>query len=144
VADASSPSVDDQVAAVRRVLGEIGAGSLPEVLALNKADLLDRAARPALARGFPDAVIISAATGEGIDELLEALARALPRPPVEVTLLIPFGREDVTAHLYRDAQVLEVEPDSTGTVVRARVGERELASVAEFLLRPVRRRVSTT
>jgi GTPase len=144
VADAASAWLDHQIAAVRQVLGEIGAGTLPEVLALNKVDLLDRDARTGLKRRFPDAVQISAATGDGIPELLDALARALPRPPVEVTLLIPFGREDVTAQLYRDAQVLEVAPDSTGTVVRARVGERELASVGEFLLRAVRRRVQAT
>jgi len=126
------------------VLADIGAGDIPEVLALNKIDRLDRSERSRVAGRFEQGVPISAVTGEGIPELLETVGRALPRPPVEVTLLIPFGREDVTALLYRDAQVLEVTPDSTGTVVRARVGERELAAVAEFLMRSVRRRVPTT
>jgi GTPase len=141
VADAASPAVDDQIRAVREVLGEIGAGGLPEVLALNKVDLVDQSARRAVAKRHPGAALISAATGEGIPDLLEALARALPQPPVEVTLLVPFGREDVIAQLYREGQVTEVAPDSTGNLVRARVGERELASVGQFVVRPVRRRV---
>jgi len=144
VADAASPNLDHQIEAVRQVLGEIGAGRIPEVLALNKVDLLDRDSRSLLMRRFGGAVQISAASGEGVPELLDELARTLPRPPAEVTLLIPFGREDVTARLYREAQVLEVVPDTTGTIVRARVGERELASLGEFLLRPVRRRVQAT
>jgi GTP-binding protein HflX len=144
VADAATSSLDHQIAAVRQVLADIGAGALPEVLALNKIDLVQPDDRSALASRFAGAVQISAATGEGMTALLGALARALPSPPVEVTLLIPFGREDVTAQLYRDAQVLETAPDSTGTVVRARVGERELAAVGEFVMRPVRRHMRTT
>jgi GTP-binding protein HflX len=133
VADASSPELHGQIEAVRRVLGEIGAGGIPEVLALNKIDRLPGSARVRLARRFPGAVPVSALTGEGIDGLVDAVAAAVPRPPVEVTLLVPFGREDLTARLYREAEVLSTRPDGAGTIVRARVGERELAIVREFL-----------
>jgi GTPase len=110
------------------------------VVALNKVDLLDAEDRGRLPRRFPGAVPISAATGEGMPELLEAVARAVPAPPIEVSLLIPFDREDLLARLYRDGEVLESAPDSTGMVVRARVGERELAAVRDFVTRPVTRR----
>ena len=50
-----------------------------------------------------------------------------------MTLLVPWGREDVTARLYREAEVLGTEPDGEGTIVRALVGERELAAVREFV-----------
>ena len=133
VADASSPHLDDQIEAVRRVLGEIGAGELPEVLALNKVDRMPGSARARLARRFPGSVAVSALTGEGAEELLAAVAQAMPRPPHEVTLLVPWGREDVTARLYREAEVLGTETDGAGTIVRARVGERELAAVKEFV-----------
>ena len=76
---------------------------------------------------------VSALTGEGAEGLLEALGEAIPHPPLEVTLLVPWGREDITARLYRDAEVLGTEPDGEGTVVRALVGERELAAVREFV-----------
>jgi GTP-binding protein HflX len=133
VADASSPELDRQIDAVRRVLGEIGAGDLPEVLALNKVDLVAGSERARLARRFAGSASVSALTGEGIQGLLETVEAALPRPPVEVTLLVPYGREDLTARLYRDAEVLSTELDGEWTIVVARVGLRELAAVREFV-----------
>jgi GTP-binding protein HflX len=141
VADAASAEVDAQVEAVREVLAEIGAGAIPEVLAMNKADLLDEDSRARVLRRFPEATLISALDGEGVNELMERVSEALPRPPIEVTLLVPFGREDVTARLYRDAEILSAEPDERGTLVHARVGERELASVRELVVKPAVRRV---
>src|SRR6266542_2455754 len=58
VADAAAPDLDQQVAAVRDVLGEIGAGDIPEVLALNKADLLSGPARARVVRRYPKAVLV--------------------------------------------------------------------------------------
>jgi GTP-binding protein HflX len=133
VADATSAAIDEQVDAVRRVLGEIGAGRIPEVLALNKIDLVPGSARVRLARRFPGSVAVSALTGEGTDGLLDELAARIPHPPVEVSLLVPFGREDVTARLYREAEVLSTETDTDGTIVRARVGLRTLSAVRPFL-----------
>src|SRR5437016_4146920 len=134
VADAWAPELDRQVSAVRDVLGEIGAGDIPEVLALNKVDLLSGEDRARLARRFPSGVPVSARTGEGLEALLEAVGRALPTPPVDVTLLVPFNREDVIARLYREAEVLGREPDTRGTVVRARVGEPQLSWTKPFLV----------
>jgi GTPase len=134
IADATSPALDEQVNAVRRVLGEIGAGQIPEVLALNKIDRVAGSARARLAGRFPGSVAVSALTGEGADELREEISARIPRPPVEVTLLVPFGREDVTARLYREAEVLSKEMDTDGTVVRARVGLRVLSAVRGFLV----------
>jgi len=126
------------VQAVREVLAEIGARSLPEVLALNKIDLVSEDERTRIALRHPDGVQVSARTGEGLEVLLEAVASTLPAPPVDVTLVVPFDREDVVARLYREAEILEREPDTTGTLVKARVGEAQLAWVKEFLVRPVR------
>ena len=117
VADASAPALDEQVDAVRRVLGEIGAGGIPEVLALNKIDRVAGSARARLARTVP-----------GLGGRLGAHRRGRRRPargdrgagasqpPVEVQLLVPFGREDVTARLYREAEVLSKEMDTDGHV----------------------------
>jgi GTP-binding protein HflX len=135
VADAASHDLADQIEAVRRVLGEIGAGAIPEVLVLNKIDRLSGSERARLAGRFPGSVPVSALTGEGIDGLLQTLEVTLPDPPVDVELLVPYGREDVTAMLYRDADVIETSHDEDGTVVKARVGFRELAAVREFVRR---------
>ncbi len=133
VGDASSPELDAQVDAVRRVLGEIGAGDIPELLALNKIDLLSGSERARIARRFPGSAAVSALSGEGVEGLLVSIGSALPHPPVEVMLLVPFGREDLTARLYRDAEVLSTALDGEGTIVHARVGLRELAAVREFI-----------
>jgi GTPase len=134
VADASSPGVDQQVRAVRSVLGEIGAGGIPEVLALNKADLVGAGDLDAVLARFPDAVAISALSGEGTQPLLERIERDLPRPPVELRALIPYAREDLVARLHRDADVLETEHTDDGTIVHARVGDRDAAELEPFIL----------
>jgi GTPase len=119
---------------VRSVLGDIGAGRIPELLVLNKIDLVAGSGRARLARLFPGSIAVSGLTGEGVEGVLVAAGDALPHPPAEVTLLVPYGREDVTARLYRLAEVLETEVGESGTIVRARVDERELAAVRDLLV----------
>jgi GTP-binding protein HflX len=136
VADASSPDLPRQIEAVRTVLVEIGAALVPEVLALNKVDLLSEHERArVLARFDANAATISALTGEGLDVLMDRIERAIPRFPLEIEVLVPYGREDLTSMLHRDAEVLSEDAREDGTVVRARVGERALAAVAPFRLR---------
>ena len=77
---------------------------------------------------------VSASTGEGAEGLLEEIGARVPHPPVEVRLLVPFGREDVTARLYREAEVLSKEMDTEGTLVHARVGLRLLSAIRGFVL----------
>ena len=133
VADSSSPDLPAQIEAVRMVLGEIGAGAVPEVLALNKADRLSEVERArVLVRFDGDAVAISALTGDGLQELLEKVEGAIPRFPMGVTILVPYGREDLTAMLHREGDVLSEDAREDGTLVRARVGEREFAAVRDF------------
>jgi GTPase len=141
VADASAPNVEDQVAAVREVLAEIGAGGIPEVLALNKVDLLSEVGRARVQRRFPGGVPVSALRGEGLDELLARVEDALPAPPVDVELLVPYDRQDVVARLYREGEVLSADPGPDGTHVRARVREEQVPWVGEFTVRRVSRRV---
>jgi GTPase len=142
IADASSSDVGNQIEAVRTVLGEIGAAELPEVLALNKVDLLPGSERARLARRYPGSVCLSALSGEGIGGLLEAVAETLPDPPVEIEALIPWSRGDLVAALYRTSEVLEVSAEPDGTRIHARVDLRELAAVRPYLSRTVTRRVA--
>jgi GTP-binding protein HflX len=137
IADASSPALDEQIEAVRRVLEEIGAAAMPEVLALNKIDRVAGSERVRLARRFPGSVAVSAITGEGVEGLLDAIAEALPDPPVTVEALVPWSRGDLVASLYERAEVLEAIAEPDGTRVRAKVGLRELATLRPFLARPV-------
>jgi GTP-binding protein HflX len=137
VADAAAPEMEDQVQAAREVLEEIGAGGIPELLVLNKADLVSRVDVARLRRRHPEGVPVSARTGLGQDELLERIAERLPSPPVEVDLIVPHDRQDLVARLYREAEVLENRPTEAGAAVRARVSERHLPMVQPFLIHPV-------
>jgi GTP-binding protein HflX len=140
VADASAEDVEEQVAAVRDVRAEIGAGGIPEVLVLNKMDLLSDVDRARAGRRHPEGVPVSALRGEGLEPLLEQVEAAIPRLPIEVELLVPYERQDVVARLYREAEVLAADPDTSGTSVRARVREDQLAWAGGFAVRPVSRR----
>ena len=143
VADASSPELDEQIEAVRRVLEEIGAANMPEVLALNKIDLrAGVASERAWRRRYPGLrVAVSAITGEGVEGLLEAIGAAVPDSARRgASVLIPWDRGDLVAMLYRDAEVLKAEAEPDGTRVHARVGLRELAAVRGASPTGVRRR----
>ena len=133
VADATAVDLSGQMSAVREVLGEIDAAEIPEVLALNKWDLLDDIQRARVLRRHPDGAPVSALTGEGVGGLIERVAQALPRPPIEVHLLVPFDRPEVVPRLYRKGQVVTTEDVPEGTLVVARVPEAELPILDEFV-----------
>jgi GTP-binding protein HflX len=121
--DAAQPDPDGQVAAVRAALAEVGAADVPEVLVLNKVDLLDEVSRARLARQLPGAAAISAATGEGIDGLLATVATRLPRPPVDLEVLLPYDRGDLVDRAHREGAVLATEHVAEGTRVRLRAAD---------------------
>ncbi|HEX2050403.1 MAG TPA: GTPase HflX, partial [Actinomycetota bacterium] len=128
-----SRDVERQIAAVERVLADIGVTGRPTVLALNKADLLSPDDRSDLASRYPDAVSCSAATGAGMDELSERIAAELARLEVEVALDVPFQRGDVVARVHDAGEVLEESYSATGTRLVARVPRDALADLEPFL-----------
>jgi GTP-binding protein HflX len=134
VANAVARDVEEQIRAVRIVLDEIGAGEIPEVLALNKTDLAEPGDLERVGSRFSSAVAISALTGEGLDGLLDRIERDLRRPPVELRALIPYDREELVARLHRDADVLQTERTDDGTIVHARVSDRDAAELEPFVL----------
>jgi GTP-binding protein HflX len=77
VVDASAPDAIGQVTTVRGVLHEIGATAVPELLALNKTDVVGLDRLEALRRTYPDAVAVSAQTGSGVDDLRREISRRL-------------------------------------------------------------------
>ena len=118
--DAAQPDPAGQMAAVRSVLGEVGAADVPELLVLNKADLLDEVTRARLARLFPGVPMLSAATGEGVDDLLAAIATRLPHPEIDLTALVPYDRGDLVDRAHREGEILEVDHVAEGTRLRLR------------------------
>ncbi len=132
VVDAGHPDPGSQLATVRDVLGEVGARDIPEIVAFNKADLADADARLVLRGLEPDGVFVSARTGEGVEELLERIQAALPQPPVEVRLLVPYDRGEVISRLHVRGRIVSTEYVEEGTLVTARVEPAEAGTLREF------------
>ncbi|AZZ54749.1 GTPase HflX [Rathayibacter iranicus] len=132
VVDASHPDPAGQIATVRDVIGEVGARGIPEIIAFNKADLVDEGTRLVLRGLAPNAVFVSALSGEGIDELEARIAAILPEPDIEVDLLLPYDRGDVISHLHRSGRILSTQYVEGGTHVTALVHADLAGSLAEF------------
>jgi GTP-binding protein HflX len=122
VVDASEPEADrtEAMRAVDEVLEEIGAGDQPRVLVYNKLDLLDDDEHRALLIGT-DAVGISAATGEGLEELEQRIAAAFEETLREVELLVPYAEGARLSELHGIAGDLEREDRAEGVLVKARI-----------------------
>ncbi|MCD9153212.1 GTPase HflX [Aeromicrobium duanguangcaii] len=121
VVDGSHPDPEGQISAVREVFSEIGALGVPEVIVINKADAADPLVLKALLAREPHAVVVSARTGEGMDELLNAIEADLPVPEVLVDAVVPYARGDLVnqLHLHAEIEVLEHVADGTHVVARA-------------------------
>jgi GTP-binding protein HflX len=129
VVDASVPEaeMDEMLRSVDAVLEDIGAGDRPRVLVLNKADALDEERREELRFAHPAGVLVSALTGEGIDELGEHIENAFRETLRAVDLLLPFDEGGRLAELHEVAGELERIDTAEGVRVRGRVP----ATVAE-------------
>ena len=134
IVDGSEPEPEAEYNAVRDVLGEIGAATVPELIVVNKIDALSEVGLARIRRRFPDAVFISALTGQGVDAMLGQIAASVPHPEVEVDLLVPYDRGDVVAALHAAGAVLSEQYDESGTRVRARLREDQLARLGSYLL----------
>jgi GTPase len=131
VVDASDADPEAQIRAVREVLADIDAAGVPEQLVFNKVDAAQPETLLRLRRLAPDALFVSARTGAGIEELRSLVEDRLPRPDIEVTVLVPYTRGDLVTRIHDEADVLDIDHTAAGTLIRARVGP----ALAE-LLRP--------
>jgi GTP-binding protein HflX len=142
-ASASDGELDEMLHAVDSVLSEIGAGNLPIELVLNKIDALDPLGRRRLANRFPEALQVSARTGEGLDELRERLVERFGERFEEVRLLIPYDEGARLAELYALGTPVDERADRPeGVFVRARLPRREVRRFAPFLIADAEARTS--
>ena len=132
VVDASDVDPEAQIRAVREVLADIDALGVPEQLVFNKADAADADMLIRLRRLFPEALFVSALTGDGIDKLESVVDERLPRPDVTVTVLVPYARGDLVARMHESGEVLSVDHLPTGTLVNARVNGDLAAALQPF------------
>src|SRR5436190_9761326 len=123
VADASAPEEElvEQLAAVDEVLAEIGAAERPRLLALNKVDLLDDDRKRELSFRHPRAVQISAATGDGLEDLTEAIEARFLATLRTMELLVPYEEGGRLSELHDLAGDMEREDTPEGAHIWARV-----------------------
>ncbi|MGV1003724.1 MAG: GTPase HflX [Candidatus Nanopelagicales bacterium] len=121
VVDGADDDPEAQISAVRAVLADISAVGIPEIVVINKLDVADPATVARLRAREPHSVAVSAATGAGLPELLAAIDRDLPVPPVSVDVLVPYQRHDLVARVHTDGHGVELAYESTGTRVRGQV-----------------------
>lgn len=134
VVDGTDEDPSGQIEAVNEVLSEIDASSIPQLLVINKVDALDSAATGRLGNLFPDAVLISAATGEGLDSLKAAIAGSLSKGLITLTLTVPYDRGDVVAAAHRVGEVIAEKHDEQGTILDVRVPERATERFSQFVI----------
>ena len=131
VVNAASPDPRSQIDAVRTVLTEIGAEELPELVVINKADL-DPTTAAELAAQIEGSVVVSASTGEGIEDLLRVLGDRLRAADRVVELRIPHARGDVVAAAHREGEVVDQRSDEEATVLHVVLDEAGRAAFQAF------------
>lgn len=127
VIDAANPDRERHVAAVRRVLEEVGAADVPVIEVYNKVDAITPEERRRLRAADPGAALISARTGEGVGELLQMVASRLALDTRRITITFDaekeFDRQQI-ARLYRVARVVSHVATNGRVVIEADVPRR--------------------
>ena len=128
VVDASAPEERRlaDIQAVDEVLEEIGAGEKPRLLVFNKVDLLSEEERQETELDHPEAVLISAQEGVGLDGLRERIEQAFEETLTEVELLIPYSEGGRLHELHEVAGDLERTEREDGVLVHAKVPAAEM------------------
>ena len=130
VVDVSTEHVRADLEAVEAVLKEIGCKDKPQLVVLNKADLLDDPVRlDILQRARPGAVATSAKTGQGLDELRAAVTERLVGLPREMVIRTPAGNGRMLAWIEHHATILERTVDDGDVVQTVRLPERLIAEI---------------
>ena len=114
VVDASSEEFEQQISAVEDVLEQIGAQSLPRLLVFNKCDLLTDQQQQALKNRY-DALLVSAVSGLGIQELVNRIAHVASAQDTHLNVLIPYQRGDLVSKAHERCRILTEEHTESGT-----------------------------
>jgi len=121
VVDGSHPDPFEQIRAVRLVIDEIGGKDIPEIIAINKVDIADPHVIMEILRKEPNSYAFSVRTGFGIDGLLHAIENSLPRPSVEINVVIPYDRGDLVQAIHERGEIFSEQYIAEGTSIHARV-----------------------
>lgn len=132
VVNSAAANPEAQIDAVRVVLEEIGADTVPELLVFNKSDL-DPVLAARLVEDHHGSVAVSAITGDGIETFLRTLGDRVRSLTVVHELLIPYERGDVLASVHREGEVVSTVTEDSGVRVRARLSDASAGRLGEFI-----------
>ena len=121
VVDGSHPDPFEQIRAVRLVIDEIGGKDIPEIIAINKVDIADPEVIMEILRKEPNSYAFSVRTGFGIEGLLHAIESSLPRPSIEINVVIPYDRGDLVHAIHESGDIFSEQYLPEGTSIHARV-----------------------
>ncbi|MGB3828065.1 MAG: GTPase HflX [Ornithinimicrobium sp.] len=121
VVDGAHDDPDGQIRAVHEVLADVGAHDIPEIIVFNKADVADPEVLDRLLRTYPGSVAVSARTGGGVPQVIEAVEEALPRPQILVEVLLPYDRGDLVSRVHTEGEILTEDHTADGTRIEAKV-----------------------
>ncbi len=133
VVDGSHPDPEGQISAVRSVLADVEAADVKEIVVVNKADAADPEVVDRILRHEKHSIAVSARTGKGVDALLELVSSELPRPDIEIEVLLPYDRGDLVSRLHDEADLLDEAHVAEGTRLRARVHPDLAAELTPFV-----------
>ena len=128
VCDISSGEADSQTEVTRTLLESLGADKIPMLNVLNKCDLLE-GARPICTS---DCVMVSAKTGEGVDEMLEKISKMLAPTQIRMTVLIPYSEGGLLGEIRAFGKVFSEEFTPEGTLVDALVDMKLLPRAQKY------------
>lgn len=132
IVDASHADPLAQIRAVHEVLNEAETGDIPELIVFNKADIANPDTLARVLNTYPNAVVVSAHSGQGIDELRDRIDDLLPRPSHHITALIPFDRGELIARAHDEGTVESEKYTSQGTLLVAMVEPDLLHELEQF------------
>lgn len=133
VVDGSHPVPEEQLAAVREVIRDVGAADVPEIVVVNKADIADSLVLQRLLRTEKHARVVSTRSGQGVDELLALIDSELPRPEVELEVLLPYTEGGLVSRVHTEGELLSEEHTEEGTLLKARVHQELAAELRRFV-----------
>jgi GTP-binding protein HflX len=136
VVDGSDANPLAQINAVRQVVNEVVAeydiAAPPELIVVNKTDAASGLTMAHLRRALPDAMFVSARTGDGIDRLRQRMSEMVIPTEKTVDVTIPYDRGDLVARVHADGMIDATEHTDDGTRIKARVSAALAASLADY------------
>ncbi|WP_249299466.1 GTPase HflX [Feifania hominis] len=128
VVDVSNPDLYDQMEVSQKLIEQLGAAHVPVIVVFNKADL----AAPQEIPNMRDSIAVSAATGAGLDELLERIYRKLSEREREIQVLIPYDQGALLEGIFREGKVSAQEHRENGTYIKLRADEALAGRLQDF------------